>query len=72
MIVADALTKQFGGRTVVSDVSFRCEPGTITGFLGPNGARKSWTPRYSAPASSHTPRTPRAAESRPSPTSSPA
>jgi ABC-2 type transport system ATP-binding protein len=45
MIEAEALTKQFGGRTVVSDVTFRCEPGTVTGFLGPNGAGKSTTMR---------------------------
>ena len=45
MIEAEALTRQFGGRTVVSDVTFRCEPGTITGFLGPNGAGKSTSMR---------------------------
>ncbi len=45
MIEAHALTKQFGGRTVVSDITFRCEPGTVTGFLGPNGAGKSTTMR---------------------------
>jgi ABC-2 type transport system ATP-binding protein len=45
MIQAEALTKQFGGRRVVSDVTFRCEPGTVTGFLGPNGAGKSTTMR---------------------------
>jgi ABC-2 type transport system ATP-binding protein len=45
MIETEALTKQLGGRTVVSDVSFRCEPGTVTGFLGPNGAGKSTTMR---------------------------
>jgi ABC-2 type transport system ATP-binding protein len=38
MIEAEGLTKQLGGRTVVSDVTFRCEPGTVTSFLGPNGA----------------------------------
>jgi ABC-2 type transport system ATP-binding protein len=38
MINAERLTKLLGGRTVVSDVSFRCEPGTVTGFLGLNGA----------------------------------
>jgi ABC-2 type transport system ATP-binding protein len=45
MITAEGLTKQRGGRAVVSDVTFRCEPGTITGFLGPNGAGKTTTMR---------------------------
>ncbi len=45
MIVAQHLTKRYGGRTVVDDVSFTCEPGTVTGFLGPNGAGKSTTMR---------------------------
>jgi ABC-2 type transport system ATP-binding protein len=49
MIESDGLTKRFGGRTggrtVVQDVSFRCEPGTVTGFLGPNGAGKTTTMR---------------------------
>src|SRR5215218_490725 len=45
MIQTHGLTKQLGGRTVVSDVTFRCEPGTVTGFLGPNGAGKSTTMR---------------------------
>jgi ABC-2 type transport system ATP-binding protein len=43
MIEANSLTKRYGGRTAVTDVSFRCEPGTVTGFLGPNGAGKSTT-----------------------------
>lgn len=30
---------------MVRDVSFRCEPGTVTGFLGPNGAGKTTTLR---------------------------
>ena len=45
MIEAQGLTKQLGGRTVVSDITFGCEPGTITGFLGPNGAGKTTTMR---------------------------
>src|SRR5207248_8844804 len=45
MIQTNALTKQLGGRTVVSDVTFRCEPGTVTGLLGPNGAGKTTTMR---------------------------
>jgi ABC-2 type transport system ATP-binding protein len=43
MIEANSLTKRYDGHTVVRDVSFRCEPGTVTGFLGPNGAGKSTT-----------------------------
>jgi ABC-2 type transport system ATP-binding protein len=45
MIESEGLTKRLGGRTVVSDVSFRCDPGTVTGFLGPNGAGKTTTMR---------------------------
>jgi ABC-2 type transport system ATP-binding protein len=45
MIECDGLTKRLGGRIVVDDVSFRCEPGTVTGFLGPNGAGKTTTMR---------------------------
>jgi ABC-2 type transport system ATP-binding protein len=37
------LTKVFGGRTVVSDVSFRVASGEVFGFLGPNGAGKPVT-----------------------------
>ena len=45
MIVAGDLTKRRGDHAVVSGVTFRCEPGTITGFLGPNGAGKTTTMR---------------------------
>jgi ABC-2 type transport system ATP-binding protein len=45
MIELEGLTKRFGPATVVDDVSFRCEPGTVTGFLGPNGAGKTTTMR---------------------------
>lgn len=45
VIEAHGLTKRLGGRTVVSDVTFTCQPGTITGFLGPNGAGKTTTMR---------------------------
>ena len=48
MIETEGLTRQLGGRTVVSDVTFRCEPGTVTGFLGPNGAGKTTTLRMLA------------------------
>src|SRR4051794_1766783 len=45
MIEAEELTKRRGARAVVSNVTFRCEPGTVTGFLGPNGAGKTTTMR---------------------------
>lgn len=45
MIEAHNLTKKFGKKTAVSDVSFRIETGKVTGFLGPNGAGKSTTMR---------------------------
>jgi ABC-2 type transport system ATP-binding protein len=45
MITVEGLTKHRGGRAVVSDVTFRCEPGTVTGFLGPNGSVKTTTMR---------------------------
>jgi ABC-2 type transport system ATP-binding protein len=43
MITTTALTKRYRSARVVSDVSLRCEPGTGTGFLGPNGAGQSTT-----------------------------
>jgi ABC-2 type transport system ATP-binding protein len=45
MIETAALTKRYEGRPVIEDVSFHCEPGTVTGFLGPNGAGKTTTLR---------------------------
>ncbi|WP_165521988.1 ABC transporter ATP-binding protein [Micromonospora zingiberis] len=45
MIAVEQLTKRYGRHTAVDDVSFHCEPGTVTGFLGPNGAGKSTTMR---------------------------
>jgi ABC-2 type transport system ATP-binding protein len=43
MITTTALTKRYHKVPVVRDVSLHCEPGTITGFLGANGAGKSTT-----------------------------
>ncbi|HEV7931250.1 MAG TPA: ATP-binding cassette domain-containing protein [Actinomadura sp.] len=45
MIEAKNLTKRYGDKTAVADLSFTVEPGRVTGFLGPNGAGKSTTMR---------------------------
>jgi ABC-2 type transport system ATP-binding protein len=42
---AENLTRSFGGRAAVSDVSFEVPPGEVVGFLGPNGAGKTTTMR---------------------------
>jgi ABC-2 type transport system ATP-binding protein len=45
MITVKNLSKRYGSTSAVTDVSFTCDPGTVTGFLGPNGAGKSTTLR---------------------------
>ena len=45
MIDVQNLTKQYGQVRAVDDLTFRVEPGVVTGFLGPNGAGKSTTMR---------------------------
>jgi ABC-2 type transport system ATP-binding protein len=45
MIEATNLTKKYGDKTAVDDLTFTVQPGIITGFLGPNGAGKSTTMR---------------------------
>ena len=45
MIVARGLTKRYGDKPAVQDLSFDVRPGVVTGFLGPNGAGKSTTLR---------------------------
>ena len=45
MIEVRNLTKRFGSKVAVDDLSFTVEPGRVTGFLGPNGAGKSTTMR---------------------------
>ncbi|WP_129843248.1 ATP-binding cassette domain-containing protein [Streptomyces sp. RFCAC02] len=45
MIEAVGLTKSYGSKTAVYNLSFRLQPGKVTGFLGPNGAGKSTTMR---------------------------
>lgn len=41
MIEVKNLTKKYGNKTVVDNVSFNIEKGKITSFIGPNGAGKS-------------------------------
>jgi ABC-2 type transport system ATP-binding protein len=45
VLSAEGLTKRFGKREVVSDVSFEITAGEVFGFLGPNGAGKTTTIR---------------------------
>jgi ABC-2 type transport system ATP-binding protein len=45
MIEATHLTKRYGPKVAVDDVSFSVPPGVVTGFLGPNGAGKTTTLR---------------------------
>jgi ABC-2 type transport system ATP-binding protein len=45
VIEVHGLSKNYGEKQAVADLSFTVEPGVITGFLGPNGAGKSTTMR---------------------------
>ncbi|MFJ8804485.1 ABC transporter ATP-binding protein [Streptomyces sp. NPDC102490] len=45
MIELEGLTKRYGEKVAVNNLSFTVRPGIITGFLGPNGAGKSTTMR---------------------------
>src|SRR4051794_17423263 len=57
MIDAQHLSKRYGERLAVDDLTFTVQPGVVTGFLGPNGAGKSTTMRMilglDAPTSGH-------------------
>ncbi len=48
MLVVEGLTKRFGDRVAVDDVSFSVAAGEVFGFLGPNGAGKTTTVRMLA------------------------
>jgi len=45
MIEVRGLTKRYGAKIAVNNLSFGIEPGKVTGFLGPNGAGKTTTMR---------------------------
>lgn len=45
VIEARGLTKDYGDKRAVDDLTFSVEPGIVTGFLGPNGSGKSTTMR---------------------------
>jgi ABC-2 type transport system ATP-binding protein len=45
MIDARGLTKRYGEKLAVDDLTFKVNPGIVTGFLGPNGSGKSTTMR---------------------------
>jgi len=45
MIEVRGLTKRYGTKVAVNDLTFGIEPGKVTGFLGPNGAGKTTTMR---------------------------
>ncbi|GHF66336.1 ABC transporter ATP-binding protein [Streptomyces thermodiastaticus] len=45
MIELSGLTKRYGEKVAVDDLTFTVRPGVVTGFLGPNGAGKSTTMR---------------------------
>ena len=47
-LVVEGLTRRFGGRAVVSDVSLSIGPGQVTCLLGPSGCGKSTTLRIIA------------------------
>ena len=48
MIKVDSLTKQFGKKIAVNNISFCAESGIITGLIGSNGSGKSTTMRMIA------------------------
>ncbi|MEU3550413.1 ABC transporter ATP-binding protein [Streptomyces longwoodensis] len=45
MIELEGLTKRYGEKVAVNNLTFSVRPGIVTGFLGPNGAGKSTTMR---------------------------
>jgi ABC-2 type transport system ATP-binding protein len=48
MIALESVSKRYGPKTIIHDVSFSVGKGEIVGFLGPNGAGKTTTMRMIA------------------------
>src|SRR5438093_10054561 len=48
VIVLESVSKRYGSRTIIHDLTFTVEKGEIVGFLGPNGAGKTTTMRMIA------------------------
>lgn len=46
MLMVKQLSKSYGGRKVVDDLTFSVEKGTVLGLLGANGAGKSTSMEY--------------------------
>jgi ABC-2 type transport system ATP-binding protein len=55
MIALESVSKRYGAKTIIHDISFTVGKGEIVGFLGPNGAGKTTTMRmiagYTTPTS---------------------
>src|SRR5919106_4305241 len=48
MIALESVSKRYGAKTVIHDLSFTVERGEVVGFLGPNGAGKTTNMRMIA------------------------
>src|ERR1700754_3432419 len=59
MIEVEHVTKRYGEKVAVEDLTFTVRPGIVTGFLGPNGAGKSTTMRVMLGLDAPTSGTPR-------------
>jgi len=54
MIKLESVSKRYGSKTIIHDISFSVDKGEIVGFLGPNGAGKTTTMRVIAGATTPT------------------